>query len=36
MQPPRAAGDNDDLRWIPRASLGTLGLPAPVRKLLDA
>ena len=32
---PGATGDNDDLRWIPRASLGTLGLPAPVRKLLE-
>ncbi|MET0892997.1 MAG: A/G-specific adenine glycosylase [Pseudoxanthomonas sp.] len=26
--------DNDDLRWVPRAALGTLGLPAPIRKLL--
>ncbi|MUV15407.1 A/G-specific adenine glycosylase [Noviluteimonas gilva] len=33
--PPRATSDNGDLRWIPRASLGTLGLPAPVRKLLE-
>jgi A/G-specific adenine glycosylase len=33
--PPRAGSDNGDLRWIPRASLGTLGLPAPVRKLLE-
>ncbi|MGO4550393.1 A/G-specific adenine glycosylase [Lysobacter sp. 2RAF19] len=35
-QPLPAASDNGDLRWIPRASLGTLGLPAPVRKLLEA
>ena len=26
--------DNDDLRWVPRAALTTLGLPAPIRKLL--
>ena len=28
--------DNDDLRWVARADLATLGLPAPIRKLLDA
>ncbi|PKV11942.1 A/G-specific adenine glycosylase [Xanthomonas prunicola] len=27
--------DNDDLRWVARADLGALGLPAPIRKLLD-
>ncbi|MBB5940863.1 A/G-specific adenine glycosylase [Xanthomonas sp. 3307] len=30
-----ALGDNDDLRWVARADLSTLGLPAPIRKLLD-
>ena len=30
-----AVGDNDNLRWIHRADLHTLGLPAPVRKLLE-
>ncbi len=29
-----ALGDNDDLRWVARADLSTLGLPAPIRKLL--
>lgn len=28
--------DNDDLRWVARADLASLGLPAPIRKLLDA
>ncbi|MEL1263806.1 A/G-specific adenine glycosylase [Pseudoxanthomonas putridarboris] len=26
--------DNDDLRWVARTDLATLGLPAPIRKLL--
>ena len=26
--------DNDDLRWVARGELATLGLPAPIRKLL--
>ncbi|UYK79439.1 A/G-specific adenine glycosylase [Xanthomonas sacchari] len=30
-----ALGDNDHLRWVARADLSTLGLPAPIRKLLD-
>ncbi|MCD7097171.1 A/G-specific adenine glycosylase [Stenotrophomonas sp. MMGLT7] len=30
-----AVRDNDALRWIARAQLPTLGLPAPIRKLLD-
>ncbi|KLD72566.1 A/G-specific adenine glycosylase [Xanthomonas pisi] len=30
-----AVRDNDDLRWVARADLGALGLPAPIRKLLD-
>jgi A/G-specific adenine glycosylase len=28
-------GDNAGLRWVARAELGALGLPAPIRKLLD-
>jgi A/G-specific adenine glycosylase len=33
---PRAAvRDNDDLRWTPPASIGSLGLPAPIRRLLQ-
>lgn len=27
--------DNDNLRWIARSELGSLGLPAPIRKLLS-
>ncbi|XQA76902.1 A/G-specific adenine glycosylase [Xanthomonas sacchari] len=30
-----ALGDNGNLRWVARADLSTLGLPAPIRKLLD-
>ncbi len=30
-----AVRDNDALRWVPRAGLSALGLPAPIRKLLD-
>lgn len=34
---PRAqVADNDDLRWVARDALGTLGIPAPIRKLLEA
>jgi A/G-specific adenine glycosylase len=29
-------GDNDDLRWVAREQLPSLGLPAPIRKLLSA
>lgn len=29
------ARDNDDLRWVSRSELQSLGLPAPIRKLLD-
>jgi len=28
-------GDNQDLRWVSRAELAALGLPAPIRKLLE-
>ena len=27
--------DNDDLRWVPREQLVSLGIPAPIRKLLE-
>ena len=27
--------DNDDLRWVARAELATLGIPAPIRTLLE-
>jgi len=30
-----AVRDNDGLRWVARAGLSALGLPAPIRKLLD-
>ena len=30
-----AVRDNDDLRWVARDALASLGLPAPIRKLLD-
>lgn len=30
-----AVGDNPDLRWVARAELAALGLPAPVRKLIE-
>src|SRR3546814_6629382 len=31
---PRVA-DNDDLRWVARADMVALGIPAPIRKLLE-
>jgi len=31
-----AVRDNPDLRWIERGALGALGIPAPIRKLLEA
>ena len=30
-----AVGDNQDLRWAARAELAAIGLPAPVRRLLQ-
>jgi A/G-specific adenine glycosylase len=27
--------DNDDLRWVDRTQLDSLGIPAPIRKLLQ-
>ena len=33
---PRAqVSDNDNLRWASREELATLGIPAPVRKLIE-
>lgn len=29
-------GDNDDLRWVAREELTSLGIPAPIRKLLES
>jgi A/G-specific adenine glycosylase len=29
-------GDNDGQRWVARADLATLGLPAPIRRLLES
>jgi len=34
--PRDAVGDNPDLRWVDPTQLAALGLPAPIRKLLDA
>jgi A/G-specific adenine glycosylase len=28
-------GDNDDLRWVARGEFASLGIPAPIRKLLE-
>ena len=30
-----AVRDNDDMRWVARSELASLGLPAPIRKLLQ-
>ncbi|MFT4249619.1 MAG: A/G-specific adenine glycosylase [Pseudomonas sp.] len=35
VAPRSAVRDNDDQRWVARADLVALGLPAPIRKLLD-
>ena len=35
VRPRAAVGDNDDLRWTTRAELQGIGLPAPVRRLLE-
>ena len=29
-------GDNDDLRWVARREFASLGIPAPIRKLLES
>jgi len=33
--PRSAVGDNDDLRWLALTDLSTLGIPAPIRSLLE-
>ncbi|MFT4178967.1 MAG: A/G-specific adenine glycosylase [Thermomonas sp.] len=35
VKPRNAVGDNPDLRWASRAELAGIGLPAPVRRLID-
>ena len=35
VRPRAAVGDNDDLRWTTRAELQGIGLPSPVRRLLE-
>ena len=35
VAPGSRVGDNDDLRWVARGELASLGLPAPIRKLLE-
>ena len=35
VRPRNAINDNDDLRWAARADLQAIGLPAPVRRLLE-
>ncbi len=35
VRPRDAVGDNDGLRWTTRAELPSIGLPAPVRRLLE-
>ena len=36
IAPRDAVGDNGDLRWVELAALSTLGIPAPIRRLLEA
>lgn len=36
LAPRDTVRDNDDMRWVACADLGTLGIPAPVRTLLEA
>jgi len=31
-----ALADNDQLRWVERSELGALGIPAPIRRLLES
>ena len=35
VRPRDAVGDNPGLRWASRAELQAIGLPAPVRRLLE-
>jgi A/G-specific adenine glycosylase len=34
-EPRAGVHDDDSMRWVPRDGLGTLGIPAPVRSLLE-
>ena len=34
LAPRHHVRENDDLRWVPRDALGTLGIPAPIRRLI--
>ncbi|MFT4256112.1 MAG: A/G-specific adenine glycosylase [Pseudoxanthomonas sp.] len=36
LAPQAMVRDNDDMRWVARGELAALGLPAPIRKLLQA
>lgn len=36
VTPPPRLRDNPDLRWVTRAELPDLGIPAPIRRLLDS
>ena len=36
VTPRTRVGDNDDLRWVPPAAFDAIGLPAPIRRLLEA
>ena len=36
VAPRPGVGDNADLRWVGRAELACLGLPAPIRRLLHS
>jgi A/G-specific adenine glycosylase len=36
VAPATAVGDNDDLRWVSAGAIAALGIPAPVRTLLEA
>ncbi|HZW18629.1 MAG TPA: A/G-specific adenine glycosylase [Luteimonas sp.] len=36
VAPRDAVGDNQDIRWVARGDLAALGIPAPIRTLLEA
>ena len=35
LAPSHHVRENDDLRWVHRDALGTLGIPAPIRRLIE-
>ena len=35
LAPRDSVGDNGDIRWVPRDALRTLGIPAPIRRLIE-